>query len=170
MRIRRIGLAAVAAVVVALSAIACVGQGSSPAGALQYPPRSSITPALDQEKSVQDVLADLGATCFRTAEFLRAAPNKERLAALAEAASRVPEGGGWLLPAAEPLAPGQAWIGTLERAAVAHKGDLVGPAEDRWIVTERDGRALAIQLSQVVVGDSSSAWFVSGRMAAVDCK
>lgn len=162
---RLVGLTALIA-----SLCACVAGTAAPAG----PPATSAGPISSThgavaERSIIDVFAERGETCVRTASVSRRSPTDEELKSLSDAAATKGTDGGWLLPDADALAPGQAYLGSLDTAAKAYGGVIVGPAEDPWVDTEREGKALAVRLARIDLGNGRAAWVVVGRMLAVDC-
>ncbi len=121
------------------------------------------------DASIGEVLAARGYACVRTANILRRPLTDQDLEGLASAASKVAAAGGWLAPGKDVLAEGQAFVGSVEAAAKAVGGEVVGSASDRWVLTTRGGEPFAFQLEAVELPGGGSVWIVGDRMRPAAC-
>lgn len=158
------------AVVVLAWLITAIGACTANPGAQPSPatPDATLAPgAAAADASIGEVFAARGYGCIRTASILRRSLTDQDLQALATAAAKVAVSG-WVLPDKDVLAEGQAFVGSIEAAAKATEGEVVGVTSDRWILTTRDAEPFAFQLEAVEV-PGGSVWIVGDRIRPAAC-
>jgi hypothetical protein len=125
-------------------------------------PSSPTAPGAAAEVSVR---AAFGNYCIRASDVMLRSLTKDELASLdARAAAKAP---GWLVDGG-PWTEGQSWAGDFDGAMAAYGGTRLDEPGN-WLITEKDGRPLAMSLRKIDLPSGRALWTPHNFMIAVDC-
>jgi hypothetical protein len=169
MRIRLIALSCLAVVLAACSALPSSAAGG-PAAA-EPPAPATAAPQIAtaegaQQEAAAKIMAAADTKCLQIVDAFMAEPSAADLAELAERAGRAESG--WAVDGG-PWADDQLFIGTFADAAKAYGGDAVATDGGGWVVTERDGKPLAIELFPISLKDGRIVWYYGDQISPGDC-
>ncbi|HEX5013127.1 MAG TPA: hypothetical protein VFV72_03130 [Candidatus Limnocylindrales bacterium] len=148
------------------------GRGATPTGSGPVPvngggyPAAAANPTSRADAEAGDPFAGY---CVRESNVLLRAFTTAELQEF-DSAVKLRGSAGWLVDG-DRFAVGQGWVGDLDGATTAYLGTKLD-RPDRpgdWILTERDGRPMAMSLRSVELPSGKVLWLPYNFMVAEDC-